>query len=60
MSTLTIDDYANRLATLTPGMSGAEISNLCNEAALIAARGKSDTINSLHFELASERIMAGK
>lgn len=34
----TIEEYANRLATLTPGFSGAEIANLCNEAAILAAR----------------------
>ncbi len=33
-----VNIIANRLATLTPGFSGAEISNLCNEAAIIAAR----------------------
>lgn len=33
-----IEEYAKRLATLTPGFSGAEIANLCNEAALLAAR----------------------
>jgi AFG3 family protein len=34
----TKDDYARRLASLTPGFSGADIANLCNEAALLAAR----------------------
>jgi AFG3 family protein len=34
----TMDEIANRLATLTPGFSGADISNLCNEAAILAAR----------------------
>lgn len=33
-----IDEYAKRLATLTPGFSGADISNICNEAAILAAR----------------------
>ncbi len=32
------DYYADRLAALTPGMSGADIANVCNEAALVAAR----------------------
>lgn len=32
------DFYAERLAALTPGMSGADIANVCNEAALHAAR----------------------
>lgn len=36
--TQSIEEYANRLATLTPGFSGAEIANLCNEAAILAAR----------------------
>jgi AFG3 family protein len=31
-------DYAPRLASLTPGFSGADIANVCNEAALVAAR----------------------
>lgn len=37
-ATKTLEEYANRLATLTPGFSGAEIANLCNEAAILAAR----------------------
>jgi AFG3 family protein len=41
-SSRTKEEYARRLATLTPGFSGAEIANLCNEAAILAARnGKS-------------------
>jgi AFG3 family protein len=34
----TFEEFAKRLATLTPGFSGADISNLCNEAAILAAR----------------------
>ena len=34
----TEEEYAKRLATLTPGFSGADIANLCNEAAILAAR----------------------
>jgi AFG3 family protein len=30
--------YAKKLSALTPGFSGADISNICNEAAIIAAR----------------------
>jgi len=33
-----MDKYAKRLATLTPGFSGADISNICNEAAIVAVR----------------------
>lgn len=55
----TIEEYAKRLATLTPGFSGAEIANLCNEAAILAARQNSTYVTSYHFEQASERVMAG-
>jgi len=33
-----LEEYAVRLAELTPGFSGADIANVCNEAALIVAR----------------------
>ncbi|CAD8104947.1 unnamed protein product [Paramecium primaurelia] len=55
----TKEEYAKRLATLTPGFSGAEIANLCNEAAILAARQNSKYVTSFHFEQASERVMAG-
>lgn len=51
--------YSQRLADLTPGMSGADIANICNEAALFAAREKHMFIDSRHFEYAVERILAG-
>ncbi|KAM3137743.1 hypothetical protein pb186bvf_010163 [Paramecium bursaria] len=54
-----IEEYAKRLATLTPGFSGAEISNLCNEAAIMAARANKLFVDSHDFEMASERVMAG-
>jgi len=44
---------------LTPGMTGADIANVCNEAALIAARGSNDSIDLTHFEQAIERVIAG-
>ena len=47
------------LADLTPGMSGAQIANVVNEAALLAARVKSDLVKLEHFENAIERVMAG-
>jgi len=34
----TRDDYATKISALTPGFSGADIANVCNEAAIIAAR----------------------
>lgn len=53
------EDYAKRLATLTPGFSGAEIANLCNEAAILAARQSKHNVDSHDFEMAAERVMAG-
>ena len=40
----TIEEYANRLATLTPGFSGADIANVCNEAAIIGKINKKNYI----------------
>ncbi|RFU33885.1 hypothetical protein B7463_g2426, partial [Scytalidium lignicola] len=48
-----------RLAALTPGFSGADIANCCNEAALIAARTKADSVKLTHFEQAIERVIGG-
>ncbi|XP_058656127.1 AFG3-like protein 2 isoform X2 [Ammospiza caudacuta] len=53
------DNLARKLASLTPGFSGADIANVCNEAALIAARHLSDAINQKHFEQAIERVIGG-
>jgi len=39
--------------------AGADIANVCNEAALIAARDLNDTIEMKHFEQAIERVVAG-
>lgn len=38
---------------------GADIANICNEAALIAARKSKIHVESIDFELASERLIAG-
>lgn len=54
-----IEFYAKRLATLTPGFSPADISNICNEAALLAARADADSVNEIHFERATEKVIAG-
>ncbi|MED6256116.1 AFG3-like protein 2, partial [Ataeniobius toweri] len=53
------DTLAKKMAALTPGFSGADIANVCNEAALIAARHLSDTISQKHFEQAIERVIGG-
>jgi AFG3 family protein len=54
-----IQEYAVRLSTLTPGFSGADISNLVNEAAIISARNDKESVDSESFEQASDRILAG-
>ncbi|KAG9475048.1 hypothetical protein GDO78_003484 [Eleutherodactylus coqui] len=51
--------YSLRLAELTPGFSGADIANICNEAALHAAREGHQSIDTLNFEYAVERVIAG-
>ena len=47
------------MAALTPGFTGADVANVCNEAALIAARDLSESIVLKHFEAAIERVVAG-
>ncbi|XP_042235457.1 AFG3-like protein 2 [Homarus americanus] len=53
------DDLSRKMAALTPGFTGADISNVCNEAALIAARDAEVAIVQKHFEAAIERVVAG-
>ena len=53
------EHLAGKLATLTPGFTGADIANACNEAALIAARLNDPYITLKHFEQAIERVIAG-
>ncbi len=47
------------LAKQTPGFSGADIANVCNEAALIAARGDKSAIGKEDFLAAVDRIIGG-
>ena len=54
-----IDDVAGRLAGLTPGFAGADIANICNEAAIVAARRAADTVSMDDFEKATDRIIGG-
>ncbi|KAK4441107.1 ATP-dependent zinc metalloprotease FTSH 8, mitochondrial [Sesamum alatum] len=51
--------YSQRLAALTPGFAGADIANVCNEAALIAARGEETQVKMEHFNAAIDRIIGG-
>jgi hypothetical protein len=50
---------AERLAALTPGFSGADIANVCNEAALVAARAGVTSVTMVHFEQAIDRVIGG-
>jgi AFG3 family protein len=44
---------------LTPGFAGADIANICNEAAIVAARRKGETVLLDDFEKATDRIIGG-
>uniref|UniRef100_UPI00358DF49F mitochondrial inner membrane m-AAA protease component AFG3L2 isoform X2 n=1 Tax=Myxine glutinosa TaxID=7769 RepID=UPI00358DF49F len=50
---------SRKLAAHTPGFTGADIANACNEAALLAARHLHDSVGQKHFEQAIERVIAG-
>lgn len=56
---LSKDVNSDFLAAQTPGFSGADIANVCNEAALIAARNKKNGVELKDFYEAMDRIMAG-
>jgi len=47
------------LARATPGFSGADLENLVNEAALLAARNNQEKVNMSDFELAKDKVMMG-
>ncbi|UYV61543.1 K02A2.6-like [Cordylochernes scorpioides] len=51
--------YSKRLAQLTPGFSGADIANVCNEAALHAARSLKKKVDKDDLEYAVERVVGG-
>ncbi len=57
--TLSEDVNVNFLAKQTPGFSGADIANVCNEAALIAARRKKTKVEKQDFLDAVDRIVGG-
>ena len=58
---LKLDNDLDRdfLAKQTPGFSGADIANVCNEAALIAARHNKDCVGKEDFLAAVDRIIGG-
>ncbi|MCU0421517.1 MAG: ATP-dependent zinc metalloprotease FtsH [Bacteroidia bacterium] len=53
------DVNPDRLATQTAGFAGAEIANVCNEAALIAARKNKERIDMQDFQDAVDRVIGG-
>ncbi len=56
-----LDDNVNlaKIAQGTPGLSGADLENLVNEAALIAAKANDEFVGMHHFELAKDKILMG-
>ena len=54
------DIDVKRLARGTPGMSGADLANLVNEAALFAVRDNEDVIHEHHIEQARDRVVMGQ
>ena len=53
------DVNASVIARGTPGMSGADLANLCNEAALMAARRNARVVEMQDFERAKDKIFMG-
>jgi cell division protease FtsH len=53
------DVSAEKLAAQTPGFAGAEIANVCNEAALIAARRNKTKVDMKDFNDAIDRVIGG-
>src|SRR6478609_1385410 len=53
------DVNASIIARGTPGMSGADLANLCNEAALMAARRNARVVEMQDFEKAKDKIFMG-
>ena len=56
---LALDINLDTIAKGTPGFTGADLQNLVNEGALLAAREKAKTITTHHLELAKDRVMMG-
>jgi cell division protease FtsH len=49
----------DRAARITPGFTGADLANVVNEAALLAARRNAESVEMADFEAAIERVVAG-
>ncbi len=59
LTKLSSDVDAQKLAAQTPGFAGAEIANVCNEAALIAARHNKEAVDMQDFQDAIDRVIGG-
>lgn len=59
LTKLAADVEAKKLAAQTPGFAGAEIANVCNEAALIAARKGKEAVEMQDFQDAIDRVIGG-
>jgi cell division protease FtsH len=59
LTKLSNDVDAHKLALQTPGFAGAEIANVCNEAALIAARRNKELVEMKDFQDAIDRVIGG-
>ena len=53
------DINSELLAEMTPGFAGAEIANVCNEAALIAARNNKQSVDMEDFNYALDKVIGG-
>jgi cell division protease FtsH len=56
---LDVEVDLKQIATRTPGFAGADLANLVNEAALLAARNKREKVTQADFNEAIERVVAG-
>lgn len=56
---MSMDTILEKLADLTPGFVGADIANVCNESAIIAARANKNNVELSDIELAIERVVGG-
>jgi len=61
LKTIKTDDTVNAetLAEMTPGFAGADIANVCNEAALVAARFNKKAVGLDDFNFALDRVIGG-
>jgi len=53
------EEVASKVAALTPGFSGADLANIANEAAIVAARAEKKAIEIVDFEQATDRVIGG-